>query len=472
MSDQKAPPLGSAMRKSRPQKPLDASGSEAASTGPSNVGNGESASGTPIGTSPRVKFDPSIPPTPPTTTSQTPPATTGRLGTLGHVGEGSPAPGRLGSLRGDKVTRGGAAKMRFKPTAPQRRVKREGAPSLLEQSQIASASASPPQTTETTTHTPTPSPPRGRGRGRGRGMDRPRPQEAPAIASGPFSQGSAKTIGRSRGATSGGVSSISAASTPRSKSSEDEDENAKEGIIQFHGDAWAPLTMPRDRKAVKKEEPKIKQEEADASAAEEGTSIKTEIETPPVRDLVWDVQSMRLGDRSGETEAEQSETLERLLFFQFPGVLPDFVKTADKVKTEDDAGGPKGKVKADPDDAMARGETTLSSINLDEDVKIKADPDAPATTKVPTARIKREEGDFKSPEQIAPDGLIGKLVVFKSGKVKMKFGDVLLDVTSGSECAFLQNIVALDTSNRQAFVMGNVERRFVCMPDVEWLLTQ
>ncbi|KAF9962556.1 hypothetical protein BGZ70_008027 [Mortierella alpina] len=68
------------------------------------------------------------------------------------------------------------------------------------------------------------------------------------------------------------------------------------------------------------------------------------------------------------------------------------------------------------------------------------------------------------------EGKIGRLLIYKSGKVKMKVGDIIMDVSSGSECSFLQDVVVVDSNNKQAFVMGSVQKRMVCVPNLTQLL--
>lgn len=77
---------------------------------------------------------------------------------------------------------------------------------------------------------------------------------------------------------------------------------------------------------------------------------------------------------------------------------------------------------------------------------------------------------FKGTLSPLPSGEIGKLLIYKSGKVKMKIGDVLFDVSSGMPCNFLQEVVAINTEKRKYYQLGDVTRRMVCYPDVESLL--
>ncbi|KAG0366263.1 hypothetical protein BGZ54_005588, partial [Gamsiella multidivaricata] len=127
----------------------------------------------------------------------------GSIGSL-HTPTGTPA-GRLTSLRGGRggagaalaSNRGGASKMKFTPTVPSKRNKKDAAPSLLEEARAGAGSDFGRGLN------------RGRGeRGgaRGRGRGRGRPDEVMATASGPFSLGPAAFARSRQVATGGGAS--------------------------------------------------------------------------------------------------------------------------------------------------------------------------------------------------------------------------------------------------------------------------
>nr|XP_020446274.1 DNA-directed RNA polymerase III subunit RPC4 [Monopterus albus] len=70
------------------------------------------------------------------------------------------------------------------------------------------------------------------------------------------------------------------------------------------------------------------------------------------------------------------------------------------------------------------------------------------------------------------EGLIGKMLVRKSGRVQLILGQVTLDVSLGTTCAFLQELVSVGTEGRTGdlTVLGNVKEKMVCSPDFEALL--
>jgi DNA-directed RNA polymerase III subunit RPC4 len=70
-----------------------------------------------------------------------------------------------------------------------------------------------------------------------------------------------------------------------------------------------------------------------------------------------------------------------------------------------------------------------------------------------------------------PGGYMGKMLVYKSGKVKMKLGDALFDVNPGTECGMTQHAVAMNTKKKHCCQLGDIEKRhLVVTPDVNSLL--
>ncbi|XP_029367102.1 DNA-directed RNA polymerase III subunit RPC4 [Echeneis naucrates] len=70
------------------------------------------------------------------------------------------------------------------------------------------------------------------------------------------------------------------------------------------------------------------------------------------------------------------------------------------------------------------------------------------------------------------EGLIGKMLVRKSGRVQLILGDVTLNVSLGTSCAFLQELVSIGTEGRTGdlTVLGKMKHKMVCSPDFEALL--
>lgn len=69
-----------------------------------------------------------------------------------------------------------------------------------------------------------------------------------------------------------------------------------------------------------------------------------------------------------------------------------------------------------------------------------------------------------------PAGFMGKLQVYKSGKIKMKLGAVLFDVSPGTDCVFAEEIVALNAKEKLYCVIGELSKHAVVTPDIYSLL--
>lgn len=71
------------------------------------------------------------------------------------------------------------------------------------------------------------------------------------------------------------------------------------------------------------------------------------------------------------------------------------------------------------------------------------------------------------------EGQIGKLLIHKSGRVQLVLGQVTLDITMGTPCSFLQELVSIgvgEARKGEMMVLGHVKHRLVCSPDFESLL--
>ncbi|KAI8813080.1 RNA polymerase III RPC4-domain-containing protein [Cladochytrium replicatum] len=71
-----------------------------------------------------------------------------------------------------------------------------------------------------------------------------------------------------------------------------------------------------------------------------------------------------------------------------------------------------------------------------------------------------------------PEGKVGRMVVYRSGRVTMELGNVPFDVTPAAEAEFYQTITTVNAETKHAYVLGQVKKRYVCSPDVDALLQQ
>ncbi|TNN47037.1 DNA-directed RNA polymerase III subunit RPC4 [Liparis tanakae] len=74
-----------------------------------------------------------------------------------------------------------------------------------------------------------------------------------------------------------------------------------------------------------------------------------------------------------------------------------------------------------------------------------------------------------------PEGFLGKLQIRKSGKVELKLGHIVMDVSEGAAFSFLQQLVSVRLSDGRTgdmMVVGNVQHKLVLSPDFQALLRQ
>ncbi|XP_037319464.1 DNA-directed RNA polymerase III subunit RPC4 isoform X2 [Pungitius pungitius] len=74
-----------------------------------------------------------------------------------------------------------------------------------------------------------------------------------------------------------------------------------------------------------------------------------------------------------------------------------------------------------------------------------------------------------------PEGFLGKLQIRKSGKVELKLGHIVMDVSEGAAFSFLQQLVSVrlsDGRTGEMMVLGNVQHKLVLSPDFQVLLKQ
>mmetsp|Transcript_120769 Transcript_120769/g.225761 ORF Transcript_120769/g.225761 Transcript_120769/m.225761 type:complete len:453 (+) Transcript_120769:139-1497(+) len=92
----------------------------------------------------------------------------------------------------------------------------------------------------------------------------------------------------------------------------------------------------------------------------------------------------------------------------------------------------------------------------------------------PTEEVQREQEDASSVGQGAtitrlPDGLLGKLRIHKSGKVKMQIGELEFCVDQGCDTFFQQDLACVCPSEKEMFALGQIHKRMVLTPDIDKL---
>mmetsp|Transcript_13566 Transcript_13566/g.27088 ORF Transcript_13566/g.27088 Transcript_13566/m.27088 type:complete len:320 (+) Transcript_13566:485-1444(+) len=69
-----------------------------------------------------------------------------------------------------------------------------------------------------------------------------------------------------------------------------------------------------------------------------------------------------------------------------------------------------------------------------------------------------------------PNKVIGKLLITRSGSVKMKIGDIIFDVNKGMECRGRQELAFVDKNQNNLVMLGPVGDRITVSPDMDSLL--
>jgi len=79
-------------------------------------------------------------------------------------------------------------------------------------------------------------------------------------------------------------------------------------------------------------------------------------------------------------------------------------------------------------------------------------------------------GSGCSPLEALPDGRLGSLLVYASGAVKLRVGDVLFDVLPGAPLAHCEQVAAINCALGRAAILGTAQGRVVLTPDLPSLL--
>lgn len=201
----------------------------------------------------------------------------------------------------------------------------------------------------------------------------------------------------------------------------------------------AKLEKPRVAVApAKQTQPKKMDEgESDGTRANEG---KEEAEDEDDVAMA-ETETKTAGEKKGATQQPPKKSFTPLVLMQFPTHLP-----------------------LTPGSAQAQ--MAKAQGMQPEDLKTEL----PAVTKASVSSQKPFTSSADYTVRNVPPGQIGKLVFYKSGKVKMRIGGSLFDVSPGTGCLFDQEVVAVDTEEKGFHRLGSVNRRLVCSLDVQAIL--
>ncbi|KAG8657106.1 uncharacterized protein LOC110611044 [Manihot esculenta] len=69
-----------------------------------------------------------------------------------------------------------------------------------------------------------------------------------------------------------------------------------------------------------------------------------------------------------------------------------------------------------------------------------------------------------------PAGQMGKMLVYRSGAVKLKLGETLYDVSPGMDRVFAQDVVAFNTAEKHCCVVAEINKHATLTPDVDSII--
>lgn len=235
----------------------------------------------------------------------------------------------------------------------------------------------------------------------------------------------------------------------------------------------ATETKPKQEKKEKKEVFRV----MTAEEAEEQDRLST--------DLTSLRMNLTAGGPGGDGQAEQ------LIFIQLPEVLPFWQPGPDDERSEGFAKEEEVKQEIVEIDQQAedRGDKQTTSMpradktgtsdggvfgrnhsgdGQDVPAGVEGGGAAVATTTDAPKKRKKKQKPVPFPP---PEGCVGQLHIHRSGRVTCDWGGITMDVGSGSDCGFLQEVVVVDTkTDKKAWSMGRISSRMMLTPNLDDLL--
>ncbi|KAM9744467.1 DNA-directed RNA polymerase III subunit RPC4 [Menidia menidia] len=347
--------------------------------------------------------------------------------------------GRLPSMRSRDLTLGGVKKKTFTPNIIGRKVKEEPKAEGGQRRERRDAE-------------------RGRGpRERGRGRGRAEIIQSHSI----FEQGPAEMMTKRKGGYEGERDAPSAGPSPIiniKKEKRETEEETKEILRNLERDNFiddpflrseqrsCPVQLPLAvsgwgfKEEFSNAAPKVEKTEEDGEGPEAAVKVKQEPEEVEIKKPEAAFRPPPLPEPDVLPELLKRWSLskeEELFFIQLPDSLPGQPPTIEHrpVKTE---------VKSEDGQSVLLKKETEDEEAEDNSCSLK---------------------DIR-------EGLMGKMLVRKSGRVQLILGQVTLDVALGTSCSFLQELISINTEGKTGSltVLGNVQHKMVCSPDFESLL--
>lgn len=353
---------------------------------------------------------------------------------------------RLPSIRGPRdLTLGGIPKKVFTPNIPSRRVKDD-------------STSSSPKSEDKSSHRRERNHSRNeRGHGRGRGRDRDNYVQSHSIfEQGPFGEflSHTKLSNYPSGSIGEGSGGKAYKTTFHKKESKEDTKRILDRLLQddfvdseSHEDLrMQPVQLPLSSRLLKvKEEADVKPDvKSEPMEAETPDDTAADVK-PPISSLS---KQLPYDDSENYQSCEElfrksckSENGE-MIFLQLPDVLPGIPPCQDEDRL---------KVKTDQT-SNSSGTSAAQNSNEEESNLVE---------KLHLCSL----NDFS-------EGYVGKLQTRKSGKAQLLLGNITLDVSMGTPCGFLQDLVSIRVkgSSGDLSVLGHVKHRLICTPNFESLV--
>lgn len=286
----------------------------------------------------------------------------------------------------------------------------------------------------------------------------------------------------------------------------DDEEAMKHARLLSQGSAVSTQILAFETKAKKHEPDSDKSDEEvapeetaaaqvrSADALDLSESEQEEMMDDLVDDFVFDNwDNVTSKDAAGGTDTK------RLYLFQFPQMFPSF-----KVACRTMAATPSQPSKPEGTSSILASSSALPGCNIVKSRRsvafadftangsssVMSSSDLAATKPKAVLEAKSGESAMKglgaheeSAARAGPEGLIGRLQVYRDGRVEMHFdrGDdvrtghprapLIMEVAGGSQPTFLQDVALLDAESKKAHMMGEVHRKFTVSPSVDGMLT-
>lgn len=163
----------------------------------------------------------------------------------------------------------------------------------------------------------------------------------------------------------------------------------------------------------------------------------------------------------------------RLYLFQFPQLFPSFKVTQPTEHEEQPF--PANETASSKRRTVSFAEGTAGGAGSTRPVEVKDESadeaDGPGLQHLDGGDS--TDDDQKAKAQRSPhkvEGKIGKLDVYRDGRVFFRFGELVMEVTGGSQSTFLQQIMLLNRKGGTATALGELHRKFIVTPELDCML--